>query len=369
MDFQYETLEKNFDALFSRTGRTLRMQTQSPEAFAAWQQEAFQKLKELLADDVFVRTPMDPVLLSERDCGAYVEKIYRLTTEPETYMPTAILEPKQPAEGAGTVLFLPAHGAGMLSYLDHPDYPQLIAGSRQSRIEAWKAGGETPKTGSLVRQLAEAGIRVVIPEPRGIGLRREKRNQGWSADVAFTWSHNEQGRVAIAMGTSIAAMNAYDFSVALEFAKKDMHEGEKLIAGGHSGGGMMTLYLAALHPEIDACFTSGYFYGVKESLLDMPENCTCNYVPGLWRWFDMCDIAAICAPHPIFIESGSVDHLNGASGLGNVTPQVEQLREAYACEGAAEQVTHHIYSGEHFAGLTDLACLEWVKALFGMKNK
>ena len=121
MDFQYETLEKNFDALFSRIGRTLRMQTQSPEAFAAWQQEAFQKLKELLAEDVFVRTPMDPVLLSERDCGAYVEKIYRLTTEPETSMPTAVLEPKQPAEGAGTVLFLPAHGAGMLSYLEHPD--------------------------------------------------------------------------------------------------------------------------------------------------------------------------------------------------------------------------------------------------------
>ena len=64
-----------------------------------------------------------------------------------------------------------------------------------------------------------------------------------------------------------------------------------------------------------------------------------------------------------------MDHLNGASGLGNVTPQVEQLREAYACEGAAEQVTHHIYSGGHGAGLTDLACLEWVKALFGMKNK
>lgn len=280
-------------------------------------------------------------------------------------MPTAVLEPKKTCESAGTVLFFPGHGGGILSYLEHPDYPQLTEEIRKSRQEAWLEGNKNPKTGSIVRQLAEAGVRVVMPESRGIGLRREKRDQSWVPGRASSCSHGEIGRVAIAMGTSLAAMNLWDFSVALNFAQKGLKKGEKLIVGGHSGGGMMALYMAALHSELAGCFSSGYFYGVKESLMDMPENCICNYVPGLWKWFDMCDIAALCVPRPIFIESGSTDSLNGASGLKNVTEQVEQLKLAYGCTGNKGQVMHHVYSGGHCAGLTDGVCLEWIKKTLG----
>ena len=56
---------------------------------------------------------------------------------------------------------------------------------------------------------------------------------------------------------------------------------------------------------IAARFVSGYLYGFKESLLDKHENCSCNYVPHLYEYVDMCDIAALIAPRPLLVETGT----------------------------------------------------------------
>jgi hypothetical protein len=88
-------------------------------------------------------------------------------------------------------------------------------------------------------------------------------------------------------------------------------------------------------------------YGYKESLLDGHTNCYCNYVPHLYEYMDMGDIAAMIAPRPLLIETGNRDPLNGASGLANVTSQVETIRRAYRTLGAEDRLYHDVFEGEH----------------------
>jgi hypothetical protein len=92
---------------------------------------------------------------------------------------------------------------------------------------------------------------------------------------------------------------------------------------------------------------SGYFYGYKDSLLRMNQNCSCNYVPGLWQTADLGDIGALLAPRPLFIETGSHDPLNGERGIVNVTEQLAITQQAYELLGVRDHVAHTVFDGEH----------------------
>ncbi|MBQ5735922.1 MAG: hypothetical protein IIV51_11205 [Lachnospiraceae bacterium] len=116
---------------------------------------------------------------------------------------------------------------------------------------------------------------------------------------------------------------------------------------GFSGGGMQTLYFAALDERVKAAVISGYMYGVKESLLERNGNCSCNYVRGLWEAFDMGDIGAMIAPRPVLIQSARDDHLNGRRGIINAIEQVDIMRKAYTVTHSDDKLIHKIIEGGH----------------------
>jgi pimeloyl-ACP methyl ester carboxylesterase len=116
---------------------------------------------------------------------------------------------------------------------------------------------------------------------------------------------------------------------------------------GLSGGGLQSLWLAALDERIACAIVSGYFYGYKDSLLKLSENCSCNYLPHLWEAVDMGDIGALVAPRPLFIESGDQDYYNGERGVVNTTEQAQITRSAYRLLDAEENFFHHIFVGKH----------------------
>ena len=75
---------------------------------------------------------------------------------------------------------------------------------------------------------------------------------------------------------------------------------QRLGALGFSGGGMQTLRLAALDDRVKMAAVSGYLYGYRDALLTLNSNCSCNYVPHLWEYLDMGDIASLIAPRPLW---------------------------------------------------------------------
>ena len=76
-------------------------------------------------------------------------------------------------------------------------------------------------------------------------------------------------------------------------------------------------------------------------------DCSCNYVPHVYKHVDMGNVRALIAPRPLLVETGTDDDWNGASGLENVRPQMETKRTAYRLLGAEGLLRHHVFDGGH----------------------
>lgn len=237
-------------------------------------------------------------------------------------------------------------------------------------------------------QLAKRGYTVICPDPRGFGERRDTAVQGDAPEKIISNSCRNISNMAIPLGLSVIGLCTYDVCMLLDYLRGGLnstgsdkvmgsenrsdgdytdpdfdgagHSGnesgiveklridpEDISVIGFSGGGMQALYLSAIREDIRRVVISGYMYGVKDSLLYLNNNCSCNYVPGLWEHLDMGDIASLIAPRPLIIQSCSEDHLNGPRGLENVYEQVDIIRKAYELYDAGDSLKHDIRPGEH----------------------
>ena len=161
------------------------------------------------------------------------------------------------------------------------------------------------------------------------------------------------------LGMTVAGMQTWDLMRLLDYVQMRADIGEctmeNLGCVGFSGGGMQTLWLTALDDRIRRALTSGYLYGVKDSLLELNQNCSCNYVPGLWQVLDMGDLASMAAPRPFIVQTGLSDGLNGKRGAVNADEQMETVRRAYRLFDAENVLIHHHYPGGHQFHYEDLA--------------
>jgi hypothetical protein len=197
-------------------------------------------------------------------------------------------------------------------------------------------------------QLAKEGFVAFCPDARGFGERRETACQGDAEAQFISASCFQIARMAQPLGQTVTGMWAWDLMRLIDYAQQRPEcDPERIGCAGLSGGGLQTLYLSILDERVKCAVISGYFYGVKDSLLELSANCPCNYVPGLWLLADMGDLGALIAPRPLLIETGDRDALNGVRGLPNVTEQVEITRRAYRALGAEDRLVHDIFSGEH----------------------
>ena len=198
----------------------------------------------------------------------------------------------------------------------------------------------------MALSLVKRGYLVFAPDARGSGDRREFMDAG--DDRKKSCSHGPLNNLAIALGYSVCGMEVWDLMRLADYALSRPDADGRLGAGGFSGGGQQTLFFAACDERVAFAEVGGWFYGFKESLLLLPHNCACNFVPNLWRFFDCGDLGALIAPRPLFIESGENDHLNGNVGrIQNVYSQVAIARNAYAALDAEKKLRHSVHEGGH----------------------
>lgn len=74
------------------------------------------------------------------------------------------------------------------------------------------------------------------------------------------------------------------------------------------------------------------------------EHCECNYVPGIARYFEMADLAALIAPRPLVVVTGRQDPIFPFSG---VEETVDTIRQIYAAAGAPERCRLVVGEGGH----------------------
>ena len=348
IDTYYED-EPAFRDRLKSEGRSAAFKGATPGDFEAWQIATRARLFDLLGLSLMDRVPIEVRELDRAQiAGGIVRTHAMLQVEHNVWMPFYLLEPQ--------ALKLDAHGRKRCYICPH---------GHQGAGAASVAGVTgVPAVDDAVRKfnydyglrLARMGYVTVCPDARGWGYRRDWKGQGDDETSFLRGTCLNQARMAEPLGLSVAGLNAWDNMRLIDYleTRGDIAM-DDLGCFGFSGGGYMTLFLAALDSRVRKAFVSGYLYGVDDSLLHLNGNCSCNYTPGLWRLLDMGDIASLIAPRSLLVQSCEEDHLNGSRGLANVDEQLDIVREAYELLGCGESLRHEVCPGGHHLGIAHLA--------------
>lgn len=317
----YYTCKEYYEKKFDSVKREYTFTADTQEAHQAWKKAARERLIEITGMNQCVRAEAQAECKESTQMDGYVEEYWLMQTEPGVTMPFYFLKPGN-GEAKNCPTMVNPHGHG---------------GGKEKTFRDWFAV-----------DLAKKGYCVVCPDARGSGERREQWQQGDEAEKLRMNSHREIQQMILGFGQCMAGLAVWDLMRLLDLiCTWDCVDENRIGCAGMSGGGQQTVWFAALDDRIKVAITSGYFYGFKDSLVSLPGNCACNFVPNMWRTMDMGDMGAMIAPRPFFVESGEKDHLEGARGLENVYPQVQTAKKAFALYGAEEKLVHSIHDGGH----------------------
>lgn len=332
----YSSLEQ-MKLLYDKRGRQSKFSGSSSstkEDFADWQSEKRELFKKLLGFDTFEQCANELIELSRVQCDGYTRTKYLLQTEEKIYVPFYALVPdnRKPGEKLPVVICPQGHFVGM---------KEFVAGIRDDK----KVSDSIDEfNGNYGEAFCKRGYITFCPDARGFGERIEVAalHSDWKCTCANV------NRMAIPLGRCAIGMSVWDLVKLYDYiCTRDDCDASRIGCAGLSGGGLQTLYFAAVDTRIKCAASSGYFYGVKDALLDLNSNCDCNYVPHLWEHFDMCDIASLIAPRAFIAEAGTKDNLNGTRGIINVEEQINLTRQNYKFYAAEDKVQLSVFDMGH----------------------
>lgn len=340
----YYTTHAYLQRRFQNLNRKLAFRAEDRESWEAWHTATVQKLRELIGYETMEQCSANPEITRTEDLGDYIRQHIVIQTEPGVEMPMFVLIPRVGTAPYPVVIAPHGHASnGKSAVAGLRDLPEV-----RETIEVYNYDYGV--------QLVRAGFIVFCPDARGFGERLEE----FDREHALNSSCRTLNNIAYPLGQTVTGMWTWDLHRLIDYIEtREDCRTDRIGCAGLSGGGLQTLWAAALDMRIRCAVISGYLYGYKEALIDLPLNCSCNYIPHLYEYVDMGDIAALIAPRPLLIETGDQDDLNGASGLDNVRPQVATIQKAYDLLGKSDRVKHDVFAGGHrWNGIEAIAWLQ-----------
>ncbi|MBQ7265649.1 MAG: dienelactone hydrolase family protein [Firmicutes bacterium] len=289
-----------------------------------WVEASRKRLMGLMGMHNMEKCKLSPVTLEIKTFGDYLREKIVIKTQDNLKMPFYILSP---LAGGNKKAIIAIHGHGS-------DGKEGLVGNEKEEYK------EKVKRFNYVyaMQLVKMGFTVFVPDLLGSG----ERTLGIYKDT--TAECNDINNACVSLGFSLQGLVLFDLMRLVDYIKEYTETEGNLGVCGFSGGGNFSILLAAMDERIDYCLDSGFFHSYKDVLL-YTNRCGCNFVPNLWKYFDMCDIASMVAPRPLFIETGIRDTLNGARGIGGVEEQISIAQQTYRLYGMA--ITVSMQEGEH----------------------
>ncbi len=343
---QYYSTMKHFYEVFDEKARSMPAPTDSVENFSAWQKTAREKFQQILGLDKIPRCPLNPQFISRTEMEDYILERISIESAPFSIIPLTILIPRDIKEGEKRPVWLQAFGHGspfkmVDSFLPQKDtgrpaFPQPVIGS----------GG--------MKELAKRGYITISFDSFGSG---ERYSFPWvTGEVKDIGSDNPLNNVLTSLGLCKVGMEVWDFMRVCDYALSRNDCDGRIGVAGTSGGGHQSFFFAAADERVTAIATSVWFYGFKDALIGLPHNCSCNFVPGLFRFFECCDLGSLVAPRSFHVETGWRDYLSSRQiGLGNVIEQFNIVKESYKLLQAEDKISLYVFDGGH--GCNPFECL------------
>ena len=296
----------------------------------AWRETCRQKLWELLGMDSF--KPCEPIfeITEEGMMGENRHIHFTLQTEEGYFTHCDLLLPPVQSGPLPLCACLQGHSKGAHISLGIAKYPgdeEIIkGGDRDFAIRA-------------VRE----GFAALAIEQRGFGL---------CGGTEYGPACERPAMTAILMGRTLVGERVWDImrildAIETHFADVITLEGSVLM--GNSGGGTATFYTACLEHRFDGYMPSCAISTYRDSIITQ-HHCTCNYIPGVAKYFDMGDLAILIAPKKLVVVSGTHDEIFPIQGVHNMFAIMQNLYAASGADGNCALVVgaegHRFYADD-----------------------
>ena len=292
--------------------------------YAAWKEKVREKFFELLGD-MPERVVLEAKVEFERECEEYVERRIIFRAERDCLVPCHLLIPKKGKAPYPTLICLQGHSSGMHISLGRMQTP---------RDEMFTHGDE-----DYAMQALKLGYAVIALEQRSFG---ERRCDPRILDKDVTCAHDAM--VALLLGRTMIGCRAFDVSRTVDLIEEIPElDSDRIALMGLSGGGTATYYAAAFEPRIKAAMPAGAVCSFDGSIGTI-HHCSCNYIPGIAKYFDMGEIAALIAPRPLVVVTGSKDDIFLLDGVRRVD---EVITKIYEKENAVDKHKLIVGDGGH----------------------
>ena len=311
----------------------LRFRGSTRADWQAWREEATTKLLELLG--AFPEpVPLNAEVESSVEDGDLIRE--RVVFDSEAFMsvPCQVLRPKTMRPDHSNAAILCSHGHG-------PYGKDPVAGVRSSPGHEASIREHNYNYGE---QMARAGFLTISPDLRVFGERRDGPDPFPGRDPC-----NINFVKGALLGIYTLTLNIWDMKRCIDYLEtRPEVDGSRIGMMGLSQGGTMTTFTAAVEPRIKAADIVGYVNPWRGFAIGRANFCGSQMVPGVYRYFDVDDIAGLIAPRPLLLEMGIYDNcfyiqdmLRGYAGV----------RRIYQAAGVPDVLWADIHPGPHaFAG-------------------
>lgn len=281
--------------------------------FDEWRERVRVKLNELLGLPLESCDPMLEIEQTEKRDG-YTEYKFTVQTEPGYFVPCYLLIPDLNKDKYPLTVCLSGHGGGM-----------------HVAVGISKTDDDTAALTSWHHRAI--GLRAIRDGRAALAI--EARNFGESSLKGYGTSCTEASKIAILMGRTTIGERVSDAMRILDAALERFNiiDATDIACTGNSGGGTATYYLACLDERIGTAAPSCSICTYEASIIAM-QHCMCNHIPGIRKYFEMCDLAGLIAPRKLVVAAGMLDDI---FPIGATRENFKKIEAIYSAAGASDR--------------------------------
>ena len=304
------------------------------EQLAPWQKTARARVLECLCYSPSSVAPAAEII-RRTDRGDYIEEYLTFQTTPDLRVPGYVLIPKKASLPAPGLVALHCHGGayvwGKEKVVAVDNEPAVLSEFKNQLYEGASIATELVKRGYVVitidmfywgeRRMLLEGDAPSFRAPQGMTSREVEEFNRRS-------SQNEQlvARSLMTAGITWPGVVLWDDLRTLDYlASRPEVDRRRLGCVGLSVGGYRSFLLAALDDRIKAAVDVGWMTSYASNIRRHVINTVgfTFHIPGLYRYLDLPDLAALIAPRSVLVMNGSKDTLFPRDGVEKAFAKIE----------------------------------------------
>ena len=312
-----------------------------------------------------------PELVRRTDKGDYVLELLTFQTTPDLRVPAYVLIPKNAKLPAPGMVVLHDHGG----FYVWGKEKVVALDNEHDALRAFKReyyGGK-----SITTELVRQGYVVIAIDMFYWGERRMlladdppayRNGEKMTAEEITAFDRRSQqseqlvARSLLTAGITWAGVILWDDIRTLDYlASRPEVDARRLGCVGLSVGGYRSFLLAALDRRIKVAVDVGWMTSYASQISRHVVNTVglTFHIPGLYRYLDLPDLAALIAPRPVLVINGSRDPLFAPHGVEAAFTKIERC---YRKAGARDRQRCRLYDAPHQFNLEMQAeAWEWIR--------